>query len=59
MTVSTQKMFSSQRAGLSPYFRVGASRWVTTAFTPGIFSASEVSMEMMRACAYGLVRILP
>jgi hypothetical protein len=54
-----QKMFSSQRAGEMPYLRVGTSLWVITAFTPGIFSASDVSMERMRAWACGLVRILP
>ena len=52
-------MFSSQRAGLRPYFRVGTSLWVITAFTPGSFSASEVSMETIRAWAWGEVRILP
>ena len=59
LTVSMQKMFSSQRAGVMPYLSVGTSLWVITAFTPGIFSASDVSMERMRAWACGLVRILP
>ena len=53
-----QKMFSSQRAGLRPYFSSGTSWWVMTSLTPGSFSASEVSMERIRAWAWGLALVL-
>ena len=32
---------------------------VITAFTPGSFSAFEVSIDLMRACGCGLRRTLP
>ena len=35
------------------------SRAVTTAFTPGSFSAFEVSIDLMRACGCGLRNTLP
>ena len=37
----------------------GKSLPVTMAFTPGNFSAAEVSIDRMRACGCGLRRTLP
>ena len=38
---------------------IGKSEAVITALTPGIDSALSVLIESIRACAWGLVSILP
>src|SRR5882672_9136834 len=42
-----------------PALHSGKSARVTTALTPGSFSAAEVSIDLMIACACGLRKILP
>ncbi len=57
-TRSTARAVSSRVQGMMQY-SVGRSFPVITAYTPSIASASPVSMERIRACAWGERRIFP
>jgi hypothetical protein len=57
--LSWQKRVSSYRAGLTPYLTNPASWDVTTALTPGILFALDVSMLRILAWDKGLCNIAP
>ena len=59
LRVTCQKLTASRSGPTYSNGCSGRSAPVITAFTPGSASAREVSMDRMRACAWGLRSTFP